>query len=77
VPEAAAAVVQLVPDPEVDAKPTRRSFTADCKLRILREIDTHGGETAIGAALRREGLYSSHLGTWQKQRDTEALRALG
>ena len=56
------------PDPEVVVKAQRRRFTADYKHRILQEADacTHSGE--IGALLRREGLYSSHLTTWRRQR---------
>jgi len=64
------------PDPEVTAKPVRRRFTAEYKLRILREADrcTHPGE--VGALLRREGLYSSLLGTWRRQRERGSLLAL-
>lgn len=49
-----------VPDPEVVARPKRRRFTAEYKLRILREADRCKGAGEIGALLRREGLYSSH-----------------
>jgi len=65
-----------VPDPELVEGPKRRRFTAEYKLRILREADacTRAGET--GALLRREGLYSSHLSSWRKQRDAGALTAL-
>ncbi len=64
------------PDPELVEGPKRRRFTAEYKLRILREADacTRAGET--GALLRREGLYSSHLSSWRKQRDEGALTAL-
>jgi transposase len=65
------------PDPEVPEKPLRRRFTAEYKLRILKEADAcqaQGGE--IGAVLRREGLYSSHLVTWRRQRDEGSLEAL-
>src|SRR5574341_229622 len=57
-----------VPNPEVVVKAQRRRFTAEYKHRILQEADacTHPGE--IGALLRREGLYSSHLNTWRQQR---------
>ena len=66
----------MSPDPEVVAKPARRRFTADYKLRILREADrcTRPGE--LGALLRREGLYSSLLSTWRRQRDRGSLMAL-
>src|SRR5680860_907045 len=68
--EAAAgrAAPEGVPNPELVEGPKRRRFTAAYKLRILREADacTQAGET--GALLRREGLYSSHLSSWRKQR---------
>jgi transposase-like protein len=56
------------PDPEVPETVPRRRFTAAFKLRILQQADqcTQPGE--IGALLRREGLYSSHLATWRRQR---------
>ncbi len=65
-----------VPDPELVERARRRRFPAEYKLRILREADacTRPGET--GALLRREGLYSSHLSAWRKQRDQGALVAL-
>ena len=65
-----------VPDPEFVERPKRRRFGAEYKLAILREADacTRAGE--IGALLRREGLYSSHLSSWRKQRDEGALTAL-
>ena len=65
------------PDPEVVAKAKRRTFTAEYKLRILQEIeavaDKRGG---IGALLRREGLYSSLLATWRRERAAGILEAL-
>lgn len=63
--------------PEVPEKAKRRRFDAAFKLRILNEADrcTEPGE--LGELLRREGLYSSHLTTWRKQRDRGALQALG
>lgn len=61
------------PDPEVPDKAVRRSFSAEYKQRILQEADGCSAEGAIGALLRREGLYSSHLATWRRQRE-EALR---
>jgi len=65
-----------VPDPEVVVKAQRRRFTAEYKRRILQEADacTHHGE--IGALLRREGLYSSHLNTWRRQRTRGELQGL-
>lgn len=65
-----------VPDPEVAAKPTRRQFTAEYKLRILREAESQREPGAIGALLRREGLYSTHLTTWRRERERGALENL-
>ena len=60
---------------EVVARPTRRRFSATYKLRILQEADRCApGE--VGALLRREGLYSSHLTHWRQQRQAGALVAL-
>ncbi len=53
---------------EVVAKATRRRFTAEYKLTVLREADACRKPGEIGALLRREGLYSSHLAAWRKQR---------
>jgi transposase-like protein len=58
-----------VPDPEVNAHPKRRHFPAEYKLRILREADACKQSGEIGALLRREGLFSSHLVTWRRERD--------
>ena len=57
------------PDPEVLAKAHRRQFTADYKRRILAEADSTREPGDIGALLRHEGLYSSHLTHWRQQRD--------
>ncbi len=65
-----------IPDPEVVAKATRRGFSAKYKLQILAQVD-HCAPGEIGALLRREGLYSSHLTKWKRQRDAGALQALG
>jgi transposase-like protein len=65
-----------VPDPEVVARPKRRRFTAEYKLRILREADRWKGAGEIGALLRREGLYSSHLVLWRRQREEAAQTQL-
>ncbi len=67
---------QEVPDPEVVARPKRRRFTAEYKLRILREADRCKGAGEIGALLRREGLYSSHLVLWRRQREEAAQAQL-
>ena len=66
-----------VPDPEVPAKPKRRQFTAEYKRSILDQAEACRDEGAIGALLRREGLYSSHLTAWRRQRDQGELTALG
>ena len=65
-----------VPEVEVLAKATRRRFTAEYKRRILREADACTEPGAIGALLRREGLYSSHLTKWRAQRERGALAGL-
>ena len=66
-----------IPDPEVVPKAKRRKFSVEYKRRILEEAD-HCTETGqIGALLRREGLYSSHLSTWRRQRDQGVVQALG
>ena len=64
------------PDPEVGAKAKRRRFSAEYKLAVLREADSCTRPGEIGALLRREGLYSSHLVDWRRQRDAGALQAL-
>ena len=64
------------PDPEVPEKAKRRRFSAEYKLAILREADRCTEPGQIGALLRRERLYSSHLVDWRGQRDTGALQAL-
>ena len=65
------------PDPEVVAKPKRRTYTAEYKQGILQEAEaaaaTRGG---VGALLRREGLYSSLLATWRRERANGILEAL-
>ena len=63
------------PDPEVVARPQRRTFTAKYKLRVLDDVDAAepGG---IGKILRREGLYSSRLSQWREDRRSGALAAL-
>jgi transposase len=71
------APIRLAPDPEVPERPARRRFTAEYKLRIVEEVDAlRNVPGAIGALLRREGLYSSHLTAWRALRDTGALHAL-
>ena len=67
----------LRPDPEVVARAKRRSFTAEYKLRILAEADAAAAQPgAIGALQRREGLYSSHLVSWRRERQAGMLKGL-
>src|SRR3954469_8859336 len=65
------------PDPELVERPKRRRFTAKYKLESLEQAEacTRSGE--IGELLRREGLYTSHLTAWRKQRKAGALKELG
>ena len=65
-----------IADPEVVPKAKRRRFSAEYKRRILEEADNCTGAGQIGALLRREGLYSSHLSTWRRQREKGLLEAL-
>ena len=64
------------PEPEVVPKAVRRSFSAAYKLRIVEEADQCTEHGQIGAMLRREGLYSSHLTTWRRQREAGVLQAM-
>lgn len=70
------ALPEGVPDPELVERASRRRFTAAYKLSIVREADRCSKPGEIGALLRREGLYSPHLGKWRDQRDQGALGAL-
>lgn len=65
-----------IPDPEVVPKAKRRKFTAEYKLRIVKEADTCTEPGQVGALLRREGLYSSHLSEWRQLRKEGQLQAL-
>jgi transposase-like protein len=65
-----------VADVEVEAKAQRRRFTAEYKRRIVREADRCRKPGEIGALLRREGLYASHLTTWRAARDRGELAGL-
>jgi transposase-like protein len=65
------------PNPEVVPTAKRRAFTAEYKLAILAEADAAAAHPGgIGALLRREGLYSSHLVTWRRERQTGILKSL-
>ena len=59
----------VAPDPEVSARHTRRRFTTAYKLEMLRKADACTRHGELGALLRHEGLYSSHLITWRQQRE--------
>ena len=75
-PGAAAGHARPAPDPEVVAKPKRRQFTAEYRLRIVDEADRCARPGEVGRLLRREGLYSSHLASWRKARREGSLRGL-
>jgi transposase-like protein len=70
---ATAAVAEV----EVSAKAQRRRFTAEYKRKILQEADTCTKPGEVGALLRREGLYSSHLTSWRALRERGELAGLG
>lgn len=64
------------PDPQVKRKTIRRAFTTAYKLSILEQADQCQGHGEVGALLRREGLYSSHLSSWRRLRPEATLQAL-
>lgn len=66
----------VLPDPEVRPKAKHRRFTAEYKKRILDEADACTTATQRGALVRREGLYSSHLTAWRRQRARGILDGL-
>lgn len=68
--------IEATPDPEVVPRAKRRSFTAAYKLWVLEEVDKCYKPGQIGALLRREGLYSSHLTSWRRQRKAGELAGL-
>lgn len=70
------AIKTAIPEPEVVPQAERRQFTAKYKLRILEKADSCNGAGELGALLRREGLYSSYLSRWRRQRDQGQLQAL-
>jgi transposase len=69
-------VSEKMPNTEVVANAKHRQYTAEYKLRILRELDGSHGTGETGALLRREGLYSSHLTNWRRQREVGELGGL-
>jgi transposase len=64
------------PDPEVIERAHRRQFSAAYKLQVLQEADACHAPGELGTLLRREGLYSSHLRDWRRQRSQGTLSAL-
>jgi transposase-like protein len=74
--QVAAVAPSAVPDPEVRTVAKRRQFSAAYKLAVLEEAERLSESGAVGALLRREGLYSSHLSVWRRERDSGALEAL-
>lgn len=70
------AAVTNAPDPEVLERPSRRVFTAKYKRDILREADACTQPGEVGALLRREGLYSSHLSSWRQARERGEISGL-
>ena len=75
-PAGGADTTSKFPDPEVVERPQRRSFTVDYKLRILAEAEACAEARQVGALLRREGLYYSHLTQWRQQRAAGGRQAL-
>jgi len=67
---------RTAPSPEVLEKPVRRQFAVEYKAKILAEADACTEPGQLGELLRREGLYSSHLSSWRKQRDAGVLAGL-
>jgi transposase len=72
-----AAPTGAVPDPELVERAKRRTFTAKYKAEVLAEADACAKPGEVGELLRREGLYTSHLTYWRKQRKEGALKELG
>jgi transposase-like protein len=65
-----------IPDPKVVPKAKRRKFSAQYKWRILGDADHCTKASQVGTLVRREGLYSSHLSTWRRQRERGLLEGL-
>src|SRR3990172_9507228 len=75
--DAVKVAVSSPPDPEVAALPRRRQFSAEYKRRIVRAANACKVAGDIGALLRREGLYSSHLTHWRREVEAGEQAALG
>jgi transposase len=71
-----AVATPVAADPEPSGRPSRRTVTAQEKLRILKEADQAAGTGETGGMLRRHGLYSSALTEWRRQRDVGTVGAL-
>lgn len=67
--------VEDVPDPQVDERASRRTYTAKYKIEVLAEYERLD-KAGKGALLRREGLYTSLISAWREQRDKGALAAM-
>jgi len=67
---------QLKPSDDLDARPFRRTFTAEYKTRILAEYEAATDPGARGTILRREKLYTSHIIDWRKARDAAVRKGL-
>jgi len=65
-----------IPEVEVAEKPVRRRFSAEYKRKVLKETDACVRPGGLGALLRREGLYSSHLTTWRAARERGEIAGL-
>jgi len=76
VPPGPAAPRIVAPDPEVPEAKPRRKFTTAYKLRILNEADQCSEPGQLGILLRQEGLYSSNLTTWRRQREDGILKGI-
>src|SRR3990172_5733555 len=66
----------VVPEVEVAEKASRRQFSAEYKRKILKDADACTREGEIGALLRREALYSSHLAVWRAARERGEIAGL-
>lgn len=76
IPPLAVAADHSEPDPEAVPRQTRRRFTAGQKLKILRQIDECSQAGEVGAILRKNGLYSSTVSGWRRQRERGELTGL-
>lgn len=69
-------LAEIRPETEVSEKATRRRFSAKYKAHILQEAEGCTSRGELGALLRREGLYSSHLANWRRQAEAGKLAGL-